>query len=167
MTLFCQTKLPLTACPFRSPSQTLAQLSLICVPLTQLSPNLAYYVSPHLTYCIRPIMMLLSTSSCLLSPAKSSAKQVGCFTHSPQDRIVFAGKAGAYPCEISFSCSTLGQAPGLTHILKSQTRLESPAKYKHSSLFGKIVNYGRNKFYDIGFRGLYRKTYHDRNLRFP
>jgi hypothetical protein len=28
---------------------------------------------------------------------------------------VFAGKAGAYPSEITFRCSTLGKAPGLAH----------------------------------------------------
>ncbi len=49
--------------------------------------------------------------------------------------------AGAYPSEAPFRCSTLGQAPGLTH--KHQTRLERLAKDKHSSLLRKSVNYGR------------------------
>ncbi len=46
-----------------------------------------------------------------------------------------------------FRCSTLGQAPVLTH--KHQTRLESLAKDKHSSLLQKIVTYDRKKFYKI------------------
>ncbi len=29
--------------------------------------------------------------------------------------LMFAGKAGAYPGEAPFRCSTLRQAPGLTH----------------------------------------------------
>ena len=41
-------------------------------------------------------------------------------------------------------CSSLGQAPGLTH--KHQTRLERLARDKHSSLLQKSVNYGSNFF---------------------
>ncbi len=57
-------------------------------------------------------------------------------------------KAGAYPSEAPFKCSTLGQAPGLAH--EHSTRLERLAKDKHSSLLRKSVNYVRKKFYRIG-----------------
>ncbi len=49
---------------------------------------------------------------------------------------------------LTFRCSTLGQASGLTN--KHQTRLERLARDKHSSLSRKFVNYGRKKFYRIG-----------------
>ncbi len=61
---------------------------------------------------------------------------------------MFAGKAGAYPSEAPFRCSTLGQVPGLTR--KHQTRLERLARDKHSSLIRKSVNYGCKKFYGTG-----------------
>jgi hypothetical protein len=32
-----------------------------------------------------------------------------------QPSLMFLGKAGAYPCDAPFKCSTLGYAPGLTH----------------------------------------------------
>ncbi len=59
-------------------------------------------------------------------------------------------KVTAYMSEAPFRerCSTLGQAPSLTH--KHQTRLERLARDKHSGLLRKSVNYGRNKFYDTG-----------------
>ncbi len=52
-----------------------------------------------------------------------------------QPSLIFSGKARVYPSEAHFRCSTLGQAPGLTH--KYQTRLEGLAKgtlayYKNS-----------------------------------
>ncbi len=43
-----------------------------------------------------------------------------------QPSLMFAVKAGAYLTEAPFRCSTLGQAPDLTH--KHQTRLERLAK---------------------------------------
>ncbi len=49
-----------------------------------------------------------------------------------QSRLMIAGKAGVYPNEAPFRCSTLGQAPGHTH--KQQTRVEKLARDKHSSL---------------------------------
>ncbi len=42
-------------------------------------------------------------------------------------------------------CSSLGQAPGLTH--KHYTRLERLARDKHFSTWRKYVNYGRKKVY--------------------
>ena len=57
-------------------------------------------------------------------------------------------QAGAYLSEAPFRCSTLGQARSHTH--KHQTRLKRLPRDKHSSLLGKSVNYGRNKFYDTG-----------------
>ncbi len=57
------------------------------------------------------------------------------------------------------SLSTLGYAPSFTH--KHYTRLERPARYKHSSLLRKCINYSRKKVCDIdtwsdpdSFRGL-------------
>ncbi len=57
------------------------------------------------------------------------------------------GTERAYPKEAPFRCSTLGQAPGLTH--QHQTRLERLAKEKRSSLLRKVVTYRRKKFYNI------------------
>ncbi len=54
----------------------------------------------------------------------------------------------AYPSDAPFRCSTLGQAPGLTH--KHQTRLESLDRDKHSSLLLTFVNYGCKKFWAPG-----------------
>ncbi len=51
-------------------------------------------------------------------------------------------------CFIVNWCSSLGQPPGLT--LKHQTRLERPARDKHSSLLRKSVNYIGKKFNRIG-----------------
>ncbi len=45
-------------------------------------------------------------------------------------------------------CSTC-KGSGLTR--KYQTRLERPAKDKHSSLFSQFVSYKEKKFYDTGF----------------
>ena len=47
------------------------------------------------------------------------------------------------------------------------TSLERVAMGKRTSLLQKLVNYDRKKFYNIGPRGLYHKTYYGRNLRFP
>ena len=60
---------------------------------------------------------------------------------------MFVSKAGAYPSEALFRCSTLGQAPGLTH---KHTWLERPAREKHSSLLRTSENYICKKFYNIG-----------------
>jgi hypothetical protein len=65
-----------------------------------------------------------------------------------QPSLMFAGKAGAYPCEAHFRCSTLGYAPGLTH--KHKTRLQRLARDKYSSLLSKGVTNNRKKFYNIG-----------------
>ncbi len=62
---------------------------------------------------------------------------------------ILAGKAGAYPSEAPFKCSTLGQFPGLTH--KHQTRLEKLTRDKHSSLLRKYINYSRNKSTTLHF----------------
>ncbi len=61
---------------------------------------------------------------------------------------------GFHPSDAPFRCSTLGQAPGLTH--KHQTRL---ARDKHSSLLQKSVNYDRKKFYSTGPWGQSHKTF--------
>jgi hypothetical protein len=42
---------------------------------------------------------------------------------------MFAGKGEAYPSEVPFRCSPLGQTPGLTH--KQYIRLERLVKDKH------------------------------------
>ncbi len=54
---------------------------------------------------------------------------------------MFVGKAGAYPIEEPFRCSTLGLAPGLAD--KQKTRLERLARDKHSRLIRKFVNHGQ------------------------
>ncbi len=64
-----------------------------------------------------------------------------------QPSQMFAGKAGAYPSEASFSYSTLGCAPDLTD--KHLSRLEKLARDKHSSLLRKFVNYGQKIFYTL------------------
>jgi hypothetical protein len=73
-----------------------------------------------------------------------------------QPSLMFVGKAGEYPSEASFRCSTLGWAPDLAH--KHQTRLERLARDKHCSLLQKTVNYGCKKFYRIGPRGILKKA---------
>jgi hypothetical protein len=65
-----------------------------------------------------------------------------------QSSLMFDGKAGTYPREETFSCSTLGLTPVLTHNL--YIRLENPERGKHSSLLRTFVNYDRKKFYNIG-----------------
>ncbi len=64
-----------------------------------------------------------------------------------QSSVMFQGKAGAYPIEASFMCSTLGQAPGFTH--KHYNRFGMLNSDKHSSLLHKSVNYGRKKVDNI------------------
>jgi hypothetical protein len=66
-----------------------------------------------------------------------------------QRSLMFVSKDGAYPNEAP-GCSTLGQAPGLTH--KQSTSLERPTRDKHSSFSRTFENYGRKKFYNIGTR---------------
>ncbi len=61
--------------------------------------------------------------------------------------LMFAGKARVYPREAPFRCSTVDQAPALSH--KHKTRLEKLAKDKRSSLLWKVVTYGRKRFYNI------------------
>ncbi len=61
-------------------------------------------------------------------------------------RVTFAGKAGAYPNETPFRCSTLG----LTR--KHWTWLERLVREKHSNLLPKSVNFDHKKFYRIGPR---------------
>jgi hypothetical protein len=54
---------------------------------------------------------------------------------------MFVSKAGAYPNEAPFRCSTLGHAPGLTN---NHTMLERLAREKHSSLLQTFRNYKTN-----------------------
>jgi hypothetical protein len=61
--------------------------------------------------------------------------------------LTFAGKAGAYPNEAFFRCSTLGYAPDFTH--KYVTRLEKLARDKHSRLLQEFVTYDSKKSYNI------------------
>ncbi len=61
---------------------------------------------------------------------------------------MFARKVRTYPSEETFSCSILGQALCLAH--KHSTRLERPAKDKHSSLLLTHVNYGHTRFITLG-----------------
>ncbi len=65
-----------------------------------------------------------------------------------QPSVMFVGKARAYMSKALFRCSTLWQAPGLTH--KHQTRLAILAKDKHSSLLRKFVNYRQKSFITLG-----------------
>ncbi len=60
-----------------------------------------------------------------------------------QPSLMFRSQARAYIIEAPFMCSTIGS----TH--KHYTRLEGPAKSKHSSLLVTLVNYGRKTFYNI------------------
>jgi hypothetical protein len=52
-----------------------------------------------------------------------------------------------YGCFHDYWCSTLRQAPGLSH--KHYTRLEKLAGDKDSCLLQKFVNYRNKKFYNI------------------
>ncbi len=54
----------------------------------------------------------------------------------------------------NFKCSTFGQAPGLTH--KHQTRMERPARDKHSSL---LRTFGSIKFYSIWHLFIYNNFF--------
>jgi hypothetical protein len=63
-----------------------------------------------------------------------------------QDSIVFASKAGAYPSETPFRCSTLGQTPGLAH--KQYTMLKRPYRDKH--ITWTFVNYGCKSLITVG-----------------
>ncbi len=64
--------------------------------------------------------------------------------------MVFECKAGAYPSESPFRCTTLGQVLGLAH--KYETKLERLARDKKSSLLRKFVIYNCKKFYNIAHR---------------
>ncbi len=68
-------------------------------------------------------------------------------------------KAGVYPSEATFRCSTVGLAHGLTH--KYQTRLERLDIDKQCliSLSRKLINYRCKKFYSIEPRS--SNWYHD------
>jgi hypothetical protein len=57
---------------------------------------------------------------------------------------MFANKARAYLNGVSFRCSPLGRAPGLTS--KHCTRLERPTGTNHFSLFGQFVSYNEKSF---------------------
>jgi hypothetical protein len=61
-----------------------------------------------------------------------------------QPSLMSVYKAGTYPIEETFRCSTLGQAPGL--IQKHYSRLEKLARDKLSSLLLTSVNYGQKSF---------------------
>ena len=65
---------------------------------------------------------------------------------SPRPSLMFVSKYRASPREAPFKYSTLGWAAGLTHI--HLTKLERPARDKHSSLLQNLSNYGRKKFYN-------------------
>ncbi len=58
--------------------------------------------------------------------------------------VLIVGKAGTYLSEALSRCSTLEQAPGLTH--NHQTRLERLARNKQSHLLRKFVNCGQKSF---------------------
>ncbi len=73
--------------------------------------------------------------------------------------LMFVGKSRFYLCEAPFRSSTLGQAPRLTH--KHQTRMEEPARNKHSSLLHTWANYSCKK----GPRGHNYKSVQIHNLR--
>ncbi len=66
--------------------------------------------------------------------------------------LIFVGKARnllkSETLEKCFTCVSFS----LTR--KHYIRLESPVWYKHSSLLFKFVNYGREKFYNIGPRSM-------------
>ncbi len=85
-----------------------------------------------------------------------------------QLNLMFADKVGAYPSEAPFRCSTLGQAPG-TH--KHQTRLEGPARNKHSNILRTFVNYRCKKCYRIGpscqsYKILFLHHHHSGQMRY-
>jgi hypothetical protein len=61
---------------------------------------------------------------------------------------MFASRARAYSNGKLFRCSTLGLAPGLTHIHK--TRQERFVRDKNSILLGTFINYARKLFYSVG-----------------
>jgi len=65
-----------------------------------------------------------------------------------QPSLMFVSKAGAYLNEAPLRCSTLGCAPSLTH--QHETKLERPARDKHSSLLDTFVNYRCKRFMTLG-----------------
>ncbi len=79
-----------------------------------------------------------------------------------QPSLTFASKAGASLSKITFRCYPLGWALGLIH--NHQTRLEMPARDKHSSLIQTFVNYGSKKTYSMGSWNQYYKTFFFCNL---
>jgi hypothetical protein len=68
-----------------------------------------------------------------------------------QPGLMFAAKTGAYPNEIPFRCSTLGQAPGLTHNI-TISREDLPGT-NTLAYYKKIVNSDRKKFFLINGPG--------------
>ncbi len=65
-----------------------------------------------------------------------------------QPSVILASKAIAFLNGAPEKCSTLGQAPDLTY--KYYTRLERPAKDKHSSLLRLFLNYGYRNVCSMG-----------------
>ncbi len=79
-----------------------------------------------------------------------------------QPTLMLVGKSKTFPSQEPFTCSALGQAPGLAH--KQQTRLDRLARDKVSSLLQKLVNYDRKKLNNIVNRGQRYKTFYSCNL---
>jgi hypothetical protein len=73
-----------------------------------------------------------------------------------QPSLMFVSKARAYPIE----AGTQGQVPVLTEI--HLTRLERPARDKHSSLLQTLIIYGHTKICNIGpWSKMLRRCYQD------
>jgi hypothetical protein len=67
-----------------------------------------------------------------------------------QARLMILSKAGACPRRPPIRTSPLRLSPCLTH--KHESRLERPARDKHSSLLGTFVIYDHNKFHNTSPR---------------
>jgi hypothetical protein len=77
-------------------------------------------------------------------------------------RLLFAGKAGAYPSIAPLRYSTLGQAPGLNH--KHYSWLERSDWDKYSGLLKKYINYNHKKFNNITPWSQAHETFNIHNL---
>ncbi len=73
--------------------------------------------------------------------------------------LMLASKSTDYPSEEFFRCSTLAQAPCLTH--KFQTSLEKPVGNKHTSLIGPDISYEENRVFLIQPRGIQNAFLHN------
>jgi hypothetical protein len=73
---------------------------------------------------------------------------------------MFVGKPKAYPSEATHKCSTLVKSLALLVNIRLVWKNLPLTNY----LIRIVIKYGCEKFYNIGPRGLYHKTFYDRIL---